>query len=362
MKQVAIILLGIVSGIFVAKYSARLGVPGIPLGVFYFAVFVVVAMAATYIAPRSDQPSTGRLLLYATGGLSMLALVAVLFLPPASRVGRLPAIEAWLSDLLAGVFPYHAPNQPSGFPMLFILAFPTFVLGNVGLLEVLGVAVFGTILWSRGKTGAKGGWVPLVLLLLLPSMYYEVIVRSELFFNMILVLALVVFTDEYLATNNCNRKFVGSAVLFGLALSTRSTIGLVYVIYVLWRFRSAPLRGAFFSAIVILVFLLTLIPFVVWDPAHFFSNGPFSIQFGYLPLWIILAFFGAAVIAGLAAHDMMDVLFYSGVLLFAVVFTAFALRVNESGVSATLYLDRFDISYFVFCVPFLLFSLHDHRN
>ncbi|RPH36881.1 hypothetical protein EHM92_03785, partial [bacterium] len=298
MKYTAVVLLGIVSAIFVAKYSARLDAPGILFGALYFVVFAGAAVTTVGYASRSDSPVTGRLLMLAVGGLSVLALIAVVLLPPVSRVGRLPAIEVWLSDLLAGNFPYHAPSQPSGFPVLFALAFPTFVLGNVGFLEVLGIALFGVALWKWVEGGKRGNWLPLVLLLLLPSFYYEVIVRSELFFNMTLVLALILLADQYLARKDMSWTFVGIAILFGLVLSTRSVIGLIYVAYVIWRFRQRPLQGVYFSGIVLLAFLFTLVPFIAWNPGLFFSNGPFSIQFGYLPLWIVLLFLGVAVIAG----------------------------------------------------------------
>ncbi len=361
MKHTAIVLLGIVSAIFVAKYSVRLGAHGILFGAMYFVAFVGIAISAAQVADRLRTPLSGRLLALATGGLAVLALIAVLILPPASRVGRLPAIEVWLSDLLAGAFPYHAPNQPSGFPILFLLAFPAYALGNAGFLEVVAIALFGAALSKRDRMETRGAWLPFIVLLILPSIYYEVIVRSELFFNMTLVLALIVFTDEYLAGQKVDWKFVGRAFLFGLVLSTRSIVGLVYVTYALWRFRHEPLPGVLFSLVVVLTFLLTLAPFIVWNPALFYSNGPFSIQFGYLPLWIVLLFIAAAIVAGLAVRELEEVLFASGVLLFAIVFAAFLLRVNEAGFGATLYMDRFDISYFVFCTPFLLYSLHERR-
>ena len=359
MKSTAALLLAFVSAIFVAKYSVRLGAPGILSGLLSGIFFLTLAIAAPGFARRFRAPLTGRFILLVTGGLSILALIGILLLSPESRVGRLPAIDVWLSDFLGGTFPYHAPNQPSGFPMLFIMALPAYLLGNTGLLEVAGIALFGAALWKMNKEGTAGGWVPIALLLLLPSFYYEVIVRSELFFNMTLVLALILFSDEYTARRDSIRKFPGIAILFGLALSTRAIVGLVYVVYVLWRFRREPLRGAAFAAVAVGTFFLTLLPFVLWNPGLFLSNGPFTIQFGYLPFWIILGVLGAAAVAGLLVRERREVLFSIGVLLFVVVFIAFCLKVLESDVSATLSIDRFDISYFVFCTPFLLVSLNE---
>ncbi len=361
MKQTAIILLGLVSAIFVAKYSARLAEHGVLYGVLYFLLFVGVAFAAMYFASSSNPKAGGRFLILAVGGLTILSLVAVLALPSGSRVGRLPAIDIWLSDLLTGAFPYHAPNRPSAFPVLFLLALPAYALGNAGILEAAGIALFGAALLKGERDGTKSFWLPLLLLLLLPSTYYEIVVRSELFFNMALVLALIIFTDDFLARQEVKWKLAGLAILFGLVLSTRSVVGLAYVIYVLWRFRNDTLRGISFSAIVVLTFLLTLVPFVLWNPAFFFSNGPFSIQIGYLPVWIILLFLGTAAVAGFAVQGLREVIFATGVLLFAIVLTPFLLRVADAGLGATLYTDRFDISYFVFCTPFLLFSLPERR-
>jgi hypothetical protein len=358
-RQTAVILLAAVSAIFVAKYAVRLGAPGLFSGALYFTVFVGSAAAALQIASRSATLLKSRSILIATCCLALLALIGILVLSPTSRVGRLPAITVWLSDLLAGSFPYHAPNQPSGFPVLFVLALPAYLLGNSGLLEVAGVAFFGVALWKMARGGMRVSWVPFLLLLLLPSFYYEVAVRSELFFNMSLVLALVLFSEEWLAPEKKDRTMAAVAILFGLALSTRAIVGLVYIVYVLWRFRGRPFRGAAFSLTVLMTFLITLVPFILWDSGLFLSNGPFSIQLGYLPPWIIVVFLVAAGAAGLLVRDRREMLFASGALLFSIVFIAFLFSVVESGLVATLSRDRFDIAYFVFCTPFLLVSLNE---
>jgi hypothetical protein len=296
------------------------------------------------------------------GGVALIELAAIYLLPQASRVGRLPALIEWISSLQVGKFPYHTSIEPSGFPFLFLFAYPFYLLGNLGYLEVLGTLLFGISILRNEKFENQSAGLQTLAFLLSPTIYYELLVRSELFFNMSLVLALIILSNAYLSEQKPDWRFAIIGILFGLVLSTRSVVGLVYAIYVAYRFRRNVRNGILFSAIVLLVFLLTLLPFVVWDPKLFFGYGPFSVQFAYLPMGVAGTFIVVSALVGWSACDLSKTVYLSGLVLFVVVAIAFLLRTSSVGIVASLFGDGFDITYFIFCTPFLLLSFTHLKN
>ncbi len=275
--------------------------------------------------------------------------------PEKTGVTRFPALLGWLHHFLEGKFPYGISSNPSAFPSLFFLAIPFYYLGNLGLLEVSGILIFGLIAMRIHKRSPNTALLILVILMLLPTTYYEVLTRSELFFNMSLVLAIVTLADEHLDSAKVNPEFFTLAVLLGLGLSTRSVVGVIYTVFVVFKFRNGAIKnGLLFSMTVMATFCLTIVPFMIWNMPAFLSHGPFGVQFAYVSGWTIVVALAASIIFGLVAKNLLDVIYYSGIVLFGLVSFAFAVRLGEVGFSAAIFKNEFDVGYFIFCVPFFL--------
>lgn len=350
-------LLAIVGAIFVFKYSARLSDSGSLIAVVYAIGYMALFAMLWRIELGQYHWARSRILLIVA--LTAIVIGATLFItvsPEKSRVTRLPALVEWIERLLAGEFPWGTAteNNPSGFPFLYIVALPFYYAGNVGYLEVVGVFLFSVAIV---QSYAHTGWLPLAGLVMLPTFYYELLVRSELFFNVVFVIMLILLSQRYPNASKLNISFLGLATLFGLGLSTRIIIGLIYAGYYAYRFRKHIWHGILFSGITLLIFGLTLMPFIRWDSQVFFAEGPFSIQMAYSPSVIAVLFVIAAVIVGWHACHIRDVFFGEGVLLFVIVAIAFLSVVAQLGIHAAVIKDGFDITYFIFCTPFLLLSL-----
>ncbi len=103
-------------------------------------------------------------------------------------------------------------------------------------------------------------------------------------------------------------------------------------------------------------FILTLAPFLIWNADHFIKSGPFAIQMSYIPSWVFILTIIATVICGLRIKSLKGVYAAISVMLFSVVFIAFVISIINFGLTESVLGDRFDISYFAFALPFLLFS------
>jgi hypothetical protein len=354
---IIILLLGLVNSLFILKYSVRLGNPYALLAPVYLIGFVTLLLVAQRVDFHHVRFINAQSLSVVLLGVGTMELLAIYVLPQESRVTRLPALIEWLSSLQVGKFPYHTSTEPSGFPLLFLLAYPFYLLGNLGYLVVLGTLLFGISILRNETFENQTAWLQFSAFLFLPTVYYELLVRSELFFNMSLVVALIVLSNAFLSKQKLDWRFAITAILFGLVLSTRSVVGLVYAIYVTYRFRTNIWNGIIFASMVLAVFSFTLLPFVLWNPELFFAHGPFSVQFAYLPIWVDVVFITISTLLGWNASNLNDLVYFSGLTLFALVAVAFLLRISAIGIGASVFGDGFDITYFIFCTPFLLLSL-----
>jgi hypothetical protein len=134
-------------------------------------------------------------------------------------------------------------------------------------------------------------------------------------------------------------------------------VPLALAVYLAFAARRAPRLVARAVAVVGAVFLALAAPFVIWDPVRFFGCGPLAVQGLYLPLVVPVAALIVALALGWTAPDPAALFARTGVLLFALVATAFAWKAASVGGVAALWGDEFDVSYFVLATPFLALAL-----
>ncbi len=351
-------ILSFVGGVFVLKYAGRHMSHGWIDGILYVAVFLVAVWGLTEADRKRILQKFHLNALLLISFMTLASIIAVVVLPDRSDVSRLPAITAWLNALFSGHYPYGTSLNPSAFPGLFFAASPFYLLGNTGLLEAAGILLFGIsalILSGRDSQRAK---MQLMIMMLLPTTYYELVTRSELLFNMSLIAVLMLVADERVDPSKRDSNFFFTAILLGLALSTRSIVALLYSPYVVFKFLKKSLfNGLIFSLTVIAVFFATFLPFIIWNSREFMLDGPFAVQFGYVPFWMMGVSLVLSIVIGLSSKDIEDIFFYAGILLFLLVLWAFVARVVDVGWQGVFLRNRFDVGYFIFCVPYLVLSI-----
>jgi|WetSurMetagenome_2_1015567.scaffolds.fasta_scaffold224766_1 hypothetical protein len=358
-NNLSLLMLTLVGAVFVYKYSARVfgNFPYITI-IFIILYYLIVKLIANS-QPERFLILNKKILIFFVIATALFAIIAIPYLPDPIRVARLSAIKEWLSNLMEGRFPYNTISKSSGFPILFFISFPFFLIGEPGYLELLGYLIFFVCLYYYSKS-KKILFIRLALLLLIPTFYYEFLVKSELFFNMSLVIALILLTEKFLNTEKADFRFVIFAVLFGLLLSTRIIIGTIYIIYLMYFFRQNLNKLLLFSGIIIFTFILTVIPFVIWDSNSFFINGPFYIQFHHVPLWEVIPALILLLFAGWIVANLREVFFAFGLMLFIIVTFALIHYIRSFGFNYAIFGEScFDISYYIFSVPFLILSVND---
>jgi hypothetical protein len=343
----------------VAKYAPRAHVSGAALGAAYVAAVAAAAACARRFGP---VPAKWRRIVPALAvAVAVVLLFAVLehVRPESVRVTRWSAITAFNDRLLSGRFPYearaHLGDRVSGLPVLFVVALPFQVVGDVGYLQLFVVAAFAAaILWRWGRDHDLL-W-PLLLLLTSPAFLWEVVARSDLMSNAMLVV-LVLCSCERWRGQLSPRRIAVIAALAGLCASTRLSLVVPMVVYFVGYFRQdwrASLQAAAGAAA---VFAATLLPFALWDWNAFVANNPLAWQ-ASLSAWPIqAAAAAAAVLVGRAARDLGTAAYLGGMVTLAAVTGAFVLAGLGLGWDRALWGSGFDISYFDLALPFLLVPL-----
>jgi hypothetical protein len=109
--------------------------------------------------------------------------------------------------------------------------------------------------------------------------------------------------------------------------------------------------------VTIATFLLTFAPFIFHHFDSFLQMNPFLVQSTLMPLeysiFCIILSFGTFFVL----KQKKDVYFYSGLILFLTIAFHCGASIEKYNFYETFFNGRADISYFIFCVPFLLYYL-----
>lgn len=348
-----------ISIIFLLKYLPRYSefVFPIALGysIFFFAIIFII-----------DRKVETKLRLQTKNSLIIffaffaVASIAVLISPAETQVGRIDAINAWLTNFQKSIYPYRSEVNPSGFPFLFFLASPFYLLGEAGIFSAFGFALM-LLQLKLISNYKKEFYFAVVVFLLLPSSYYELLTKSDLLTNSVLLIGMAILTLKFVRVEKIDLQFFIIALLAGLFAATRMISFLVLFTLFIFHFRNNLKNGLFFLAIAIVAFALVSLPFIFWDYNYFIERGPFAIQSLYLPLWVYFVFPFFILYFGWSLADEQEYFFFNGIMIFLLVVISFLTTIGREGFHAAYFESRFDISYFILSVPFFLLSLKEYE-
>jgi hypothetical protein len=346
--KTALILLLFINFIFSVKYISRL-TPN------YVLVSILLSMVSILLWRNREQLKKINLKYF-----NSLTIVFIKIPIQTLNVDRWSVITSFWDNYFKGEYVYfaksHMQNQPGPMPFYFILALPFYLVGELGYFSILGIIVFLFLL----KYNLKPQYVQaLYLLFMMSSTFYfwEVICRSNIFFNG----SLILFSILFLFTSVKNKKshLFCNAILIGLLLSTRNVFIIPYIIaflYILKNEMIAVKNIILIGSLAFLAFTATFIPFIYNHFEEFKVMNPFIIQssflmpFGYSICCILLAFLSYFVV-----KKENDIYFYSGILLFITIVLHFVYTIQEFNFQRAFFNSLADISYFILCIPFLLY-------
>lgn len=346
--------------LFAVKYGPRAGVSPWPALAAFLAFFAFHVFVARWLSTRMPSGRKGKLILWiGVAGYAAVLLAAYLRVDPEHlNIDRWSALSRFWDAFARGEYPYvrtHLGNYISGFPGLFVLAFPFWWLGDVGLLQFAALGAFVVLALRVARETSSAAFV-LLLLAGLPLFLYEVVVRSELFSNMVLVAWLVHAGNRPGAF--AGRRILLAAVAWGLVLSTRAVAILPFALVAFPLLKGRSPREVVLSGFVLAAtFLATLAPFFFWSPDHFHDVNPYFVQSGAMPGWAVAIVLAFALCLGFRFRGSPRLFAHAGAVLFVAVFASWIIKSIRLGWATALWGNGFDISYFALPLPFLLLYL-----
>lgn len=276
------------------------------------------------------------------------------------NVDRWSVITSFWNYYFDGKYVYYAQSHmgsyPGPMPFYYILAFPFYLLGEIGFFSLSGIIIF-YLLMKYLKVDSSDQTFFLLLIITSPFYLWEVLARSTLFVNSVLILGSIIFFFKNKDYNSIKNQLI-LGIVFGLLLSTRNIYALCYIILFLYSLkykRLDILSTIKIGCFAIIVFSLTFIPFVMGHWEDFLEMNPFIVQSSFLiPFQWTLGIIIFSFFLFCFCKENYDVIFYSGVILFMAIVLHFVYHIINVSVYNSFIESSADLSYFIMCIPFLL--------
>lgn len=360
--NVATIAFLAVNALFVAKYSAR-AVPDyyIPITLLYMCGLLAFIV---YVLPWLNKSKRIQKWTVITGIIAFVMMLCLqyYFDPFSIRVDRWSALYFPIQNMLNGKYPYlaqtHLGGYGSPFPVWQLFHVPFYLLGNVGLSFFVCLAIFYFVVFQMYGRHVITAVIPLMIISI--SIWYEAVVRSDYLSNMILCAVFVLWIGKHLNKEWIDRHSIIIVIITALFASTRlltiiPIALLLFPYYINMRLK----KQICLAAVFLLVFIITFIPFALWDwnAFFYFKYNPWTLQTRqgspidfiiFIPLFIILA----------KNWKGSMKLYCRNVIIMLAVFLSVSLlhRVYDTG-NWDLFSSDYDITYFNALLPFAVLCI-----
>lgn len=280
--------------------------------------------------------------------------------PYTLKVDRWSAIHNFISSLFEGKYPYAAQTHLGGygspFPVLQFFHIPFYLIGNVGMSFVVGVVLF--LDGIRRVFCFKRAFIAFLLLIMSPAFIYEVMVRSDLMTNFLLSAAMILYFYHYRLSFRSH--YVLISIVIGLMASTRLSAVIPFGIFFLKDFlNSGYLRQMLSLAIILIVFILTFLPFLLWNGEMllFFEYNPFVLQSRQGHLSDFLLFIPLGIwLAMTWKNNISRYAFNTACFMVVLVTVTFVHNMYLHDNWNQLFESAYDITYFNMALPFLIIA------
>lgn len=275
------------------------------------------------------------------------------------NVDRWSVIDSFWEAFFNGDYPYfaksHMNNPPGPMPIYFVIALPFYLINEIGWMPLVAVFI-GVVLINKLVKNPTSQLVFIIFMFTFMGFYWEILSRSTILLNSFLVLIVLLYSEKSIARQNYS--FYLSALLTGVILSTRMVFIMPFLslgIMALLSKKVSFLRLLSWTALALFAFALTFLPFYIGFQESFFVMNPFKVQSGFLlPSIYNYLFILISIVLSLVFYNQLSLLLLSGYSLFISIFIYFVYHLIHSGLQGAYFQSGADISYFLFCVPFLL--------
>tara|TARA_R110002049_G_scaffold13089_5_gene57423 strand:+ start:703 stop:1773 length:1071 start_codon:yes stop_codon:yes gene_type:complete len=284
------------------------------------------------------------------------------------NVDRWSALEVLISSILEGKYPYavldHLGNTTSNLPGLFYIGLPFYLLGDLGFLQPFTFLFFSIfIIFSKIKNSQKV--FIFLLIICAPSYFWEVVVKSDLMSNCLLLLVFISIWQQKFKNNLFKNKGL-LALITALFVLTRGIVAIPLTIFLFSSFLKISLKNKilFFCLFAVFLILISLPVFIDLPSLEFIrENNPFNHQTRYAPKGLIITSLILPFLISFKVRKSSDVFLFSTYILASLMFLTFFINCVEESFYDNIYGNLFDISYLSMILPFIwMFFLENFKN
>ncbi len=358
-SNISLFLFLFINLIFAIKYLSRITDFAVPISVlitsFYFFIFKYQDKLQIFGKQLKFVNIIGFIVLF-------IASYVVFQKVPIEtlNVDRWSVITSFWDNYFAGEYVYfalsHMNNYPGPMPFYYIVALPFYLIGELGYLSIIGLLAF-ILLLQFLKRPLQTQIAYFIIIATSPFFLWEIVGRSNIFFNSTLILISVVYFFKTIEKKN----LLWNGIIIGLLLSTRNVYVIPYVVVFLFALKNRDIsikNTIIIGIIAVLTFATTFLPFVIGQFDDFLKMNPFIIQSSYLmPFEFSFACIILSFLSYFVVKNRRDVYFYSGVILFITIALHFIWMSMQHGLYNAFFNSKADISYFILCIPFLLYHI-----
>ena len=358
------ILYFLVNGLFILKYVSRTNINPYLSLVLYILIVLFIYVFYEYLFIKNIPQNKIKIRFWVLLILICVAVLTIQFTinPFTLQIDRWSAINNFIRNLFNGEYPYaartHMGGYSSPFPVWQVFHIPFYLLGNVALGMLFSILLTAILLLRLFKSYQKA-FAFFLFLVLSPAFWYEVAVRSDIFYNFLLCfLAIaIIYKEKYTIQNQA----FGLGILCGLFLSTRFSVVVPFAIILLPDFfRSDIKQKTVFAFISIFTFVISFLPFVFWNynTLFFFKYNPFVLQTRQGSMIEIILIACLVIFLSMRwKDDFKKCSTYISLTFIILVILTFLHKMILYKFKVSLFDSAYDISYFNMALPFIIYSL-----
>lgn len=309
------------------------------------------------------KPTFGRKLVNVGIITFIIATSSLLFFIPKEifTADRWIIIDLFWDSVSNGLYPYAEKtsigNYPGAMPFYFLLCYPFYCIREIGFITVISIALLA---FHFKRKSVQSYSLFFIFSISSLCIYWEIFSRSTILINAVLFTLFLLYLERFCTFST--RQLIWSAVIGGLLFSIRNVFVLpliVWGLYQLFQEKTSPKKIFLWGFVFLLSFAITFVPFIWLYPDEFWEVNPFSTQSSLVSFHFIVLFVLIAIAGSFFCRNYNDVRFFSVLLLFGIVTIHFIEAVCQYSFTQALFQSKADISYYIFCIPYLLQILAD---
>lgn len=349
----------VINLLFLTKYGIRQSV--VPLSILMIA-FGTVHFSMFFL--RKNQLLEKKLnvkLVYLLTGLFTVVYIALCHIlkdPYKMNIDRWQTLNFSLEYWIHGKYIYDTPNfmgnLSSYLPGQLLLALPSYLLGNVGYLQVMAFLLFSYTILLEFKSNLIR-FTAILMLGISLAYIYEAVCKSDFISSFIFVAAFILFWHSKFK-DNYFQKPVLLGIGLGVLFLTRSVAVIPLIIFLMKPFlatnTSRKIKTALAFLLTVAVLLLT-----VFLPAKnldfILQHNPLTLQ-GQSNKFVMLFFLAAAIILSFNVKKIDDVFYFSTFIVFLIMLSFVIEKYLLLGFGFQH--NLFSTTYLASCLPFCIIS------